>query len=158
MKMHEDKDVLKMRKLALVEDTIREAKLFLRMRNSAHRLTQKRRIVALLEAKVLRRKGDINNDVVQSTEHLEKAVETAKAQILLIEAERKVLLEEFIHFPSLMRLLFRKDPNNPGVGTYNRTRDMASTEHGYASGGEILLMNKVVLLMIERATTMDVSY
>jgi predicted glycoside hydrolase/deacetylase ChbG (UPF0249 family) len=49
MKINPDEEVIKMRKLALLEDTIRECNQFLSMRKSANKLIKSREKIETLE-------------------------------------------------------------------------------------------------------------
>jgi len=82
-----------MRKLALVEDTIRECDLILQMRKSANKLIENREMVKDLEAEILESRENAYNDIkaglvgIYNTNHLEKALERARAESSAIEAE-----------------------------------------------------------------------
>jgi hypothetical protein len=130
MKINPDEEVIKMRKLALLEDTIRECNQFLSMRKSANKLIKSREKIETLEERILDFWGyfGAGNGCFKDIDQLEKALEKAKAKCCVLEAKYRLVKQEYADFPSLLSIMVEAEPDHPFRSPYNRIRDIACSE------------------------------
>jgi hypothetical protein len=163
MKIKPDEEVMKMRKLALVEDTIRECDLILQMRKSANKLIENREMVKDLEAEILESQENAYNDIkaglvgIYYTNHLEKALDKAKAKSSATEAEHRLFMQECADFPSILSIVFKAEPDHPFQIMYNSIRAIASSERALTSAKTnerlCLSLHRIALTMIKYQPT-----
>jgi hypothetical protein len=130
MKIHADEEVLLTRKLALLEDTIRECNQFLSMRKSANKLIKNREKVETLEERILDfwECFEDGHGCFKDIDQLEKALEKAKANCCVLEAKYHLGKQEYADFPSLLSIMVEAEPDHPFRSPYNRIRDIACSE------------------------------
>jgi hypothetical protein len=130
MKIKPDEEVLKMRKLALAEDTNRECDLILRMRKSANKLIKNRENIEDLEERISefwKYFGDVHG-CFKDIDQLEKALEKSNAKSVVLEAEYRLVKQEYADFPSLLSIMFEEEPSHPLQGIYKRIQDIVYSE------------------------------